>query len=75
MENYEVLRQIGKGSYGEVHLVRDLRNSKKVELYTLLLVCLHVAQYVLKKMDLVRASQKDKDLAKREVGGLCNSGG
>lgn len=30
LENYDVLRLVGTGSYGEVSLVRDKRNSKKV---------------------------------------------
>ena len=46
MENYDILRLIGTGSYGEVHLVRDRRNGKKVSIVLSLLYHAHTQELV-----------------------------
>lgn len=56
MEKYQILKPIGKGSYGDVFLVRHLIDRK---------------QYVLKKI-FIKKSTKEKVLAQQEVCGNKN---
>ncbi|XP_052071169.1 serine/threonine-protein kinase Nek4-like isoform X3 [Mytilus californianus] len=52
MDNFEYLRAIGKGSYGEVSLYRHKRDRK---------------QYVLKRINLAKASKKERSSAEQEA--------
>lgn len=52
MDNFEYLKAIGKGSYGEVSLYRHKRDRK---------------QYVLKKINLAKASKKERSSAEQEA--------
>lgn len=52
MEKYDVVKQIGKGSYGEVFLVRHKIEQKL---------------YVLKKIHFSKVSEKEKQAALQEV--------
>ncbi|XP_077986542.1 uncharacterized protein LOC144440940 [Glandiceps talaboti] len=52
MSDYEKLRVVGKGSYGEVWLVKHCKDRK---------------QYVLKKMELVNASKRERKAAELEA--------
>lgn len=52
MENYIIEKNIGKGSYGNVFVVRAKYNNKK---------------YVLKRINLGNMSPKEKQAAKQEV--------
>lgn len=52
MENFQRLKVIGKGSYGEVWLSKHLKDKK---------------QYVLKKMDLQKASKRERKAAEQEA--------
>jgi NIMA (never in mitosis gene a)-related kinase len=63
MENYSVLKSIGKGSYGEVFLVSHKSDKK---------------QYVVKTIELASASDKERTAAEQEVDmpincDLCNA--
>lgn len=51
-ESYEIGKVIGKGSYGQVSLARHKRDKK---------------QYVIKKIDLHEASEKERTFAQQEV--------
>ncbi|XP_043934816.1 serine/threonine-protein kinase Nek4 [Protopterus annectens] len=52
MENYEPIRVVGKGSYGEVTLVRDRREKKR---------------YVVKKLKLENVSRRERKAAEQEA--------
>ncbi|CAK8681393.1 unnamed protein product [Clavelina lepadiformis] len=52
MDAYEVLKPIGKGSYGEVHLIQHKKERK---------------QYVVKKMILHKASKRERKAAQLEA--------
>ncbi|RNA31618.1 serine threonine- kinase Nek4-like [Brachionus plicatilis] len=52
MENYNKLKEIGKGSYGVVWLVKNIKDRKN---------------YVLKRIDLRKSSDKDKKSAEQEA--------
>lgn len=52
MENFQRIKVVGKGSYGEVWLSKHVRDKK---------------QYVLKKMDLKKASKRERKAAEQEA--------
>eukprot|EP00117_Sycon_ciliatum_P035376 scpid15443/ scgid1913/ Serine/threonine-protein kinase Nek4; Never in mitosis A-related kinase 4; Serine/threonine-protein kinase 2; Serine/threonine-protein kinase NRK2 len=52
MESYKTLRPLGKGSYGEVFLVKHLKESR---------------QYVVKKMDIKDVKKRQQDAALQEA--------
>ncbi|XP_030829270.1 serine/threonine-protein kinase Nek4 isoform X2 [Strongylocentrotus purpuratus] len=52
LDLYEHLKVVGKGSYGEVWLVRNKKDKK---------------QFVIKKMELLRASKREKKAAEQEA--------
>lgn len=52
LELYEHLKVVGKGSYGEVWLVKHRKDKK---------------QFVIKKMELIRASKREKKAAEQEA--------
>ena len=53
MENYEKIKRIGRGNYGTVYFVRDLRNGKG---------------YCLKKIVMEAHSEEERSQAMLEVG-------
>jgi NIMA (never in mitosis gene a)-related kinase len=55
LEHYTRVRRLGKGSFGEVHLVTDKRNG---------------TQYVMKEVDLQQFGPKGRKEALKEVGFL-----
>uniref|UniRef100_H2ZPD2 non-specific serine/threonine protein kinase n=1 Tax=Ciona savignyi TaxID=51511 RepID=H2ZPD2_CIOSA len=52
MDDYDVMRVIGKGSYGEVHLIQHKREKK---------------QYVVKKLALQKVSKRERKAAESEA--------
>ena len=52
MEDFKVIKQIGKGSYGKVYLVRHVREGRS---------------YVLKVIKLLGMPQKERDSCRNEV--------
>ena len=52
MENFQRTKVVGKGSYGEVWLAKHVRDKKN---------------YVLKKMDLKKASKRERKAAEQEA--------
>nr|CAB3264289.1 serine/threonine-protein kinase Nek4 [Phallusia mammillata] len=57
LDDYSILRSIGKGSYGEVHLIQHKREKK---------------QYVIKKLVLQKASKRERKAAQQEAKLLSN---
>lgn len=57
LKDYDVLRAIGQGTYGEVHLVTSMKDKK---------------QYVIKKMTLKKASARERKAAEQEAKLLSN---
>ncbi|XP_022096016.1 serine/threonine-protein kinase Nek4-like isoform X2 [Acanthaster planci] len=52
LEHYETLKAVGKGSYGEVWLVKHRKDKK---------------QYVIKKMEMLNASRRERTAAEQEA--------
>ena len=94
LESYAIGKVIGKGSYGEVCLVKHRKDRKQVSFYSSLekiivgfewlvafknfnkLACISYCsadlfscylQYVMKKVDLSKASSKERKAAEQEV--------
>ena len=77
MDDYDKLREIGKGSYGVVWLVKNAKDKKTVRFslffvftYFTWLVWVYLIfchQYVLKRIDLRRTSERDKLSAQQEA--------
>ncbi len=80
MENYEKIKEIGKGSYGVVWLVKSYREKKNVNIIIFTLSNLkrelrklnYIFKFVLKRIDLRKTSDRDKMSAQQEAQLLKN---
>ncbi len=72
LQRYSAVRQVGKGSYGEVFLVRHSKEKKQVCCYCTSwlgsrLTAISLLQYVMKNIKLTASSAKERLAAEQEV--------